>query len=158
MPAGRPSTFSPELAGEICGRLAGGESLNKICKENGMPSMVTVYQWIATNKEFANNYMRAREDQADTLADEIKDISDNMLLGKKTKISTNDKGEVTEEIVTADMVDRAKLQVEARKWIAAKLKPKKYGDKVQTEITGADSGPVQVDITGVDAYRKLIDS
>jgi hypothetical protein len=67
-----------------------------------------------------NTYTRAREAQADYLADEIISISDH---------SEEDHTAFT----GANVVQRDKLRVEARKWIAAKLKPKKYGDKVEVE-------------------------
>ena len=105
-----------------------------------MPSVSTVYRWIQAHVEFRDNYTRAREDQADTLADEILDIANTPVVGVKTK--TNEKGEV--ETTEGDMIEHRRLQVDARKWIAAKLKPKKYGDKQQTEVTGADGGPLQI--------------
>ena len=137
---GRPSDYSEDMAIEICARLASGESLVRMCKADDMPSVSTVYRWIQAHEEFRDNYTRAREDQADTLADEILDIANTPVVGVKTK--TNEKGEV--ETTEGDMIEHRRLQVDARKWIAAKLKPKKYGDKQQTEVTGADGGPLQI--------------
>lgn len=137
---GRPSDYTEDLAIEICARLASGESLVRMCKADDMPSVSTVYRWIQAHEEFRDNYTRAREDQADTLADEILDIANTPVVGVKTK--TNEKGEV--ETTEGDMIEHRRLQVDARKWIAAKLKPKKYGDKQQTEVTGADGGPLQI--------------
>ncbi len=137
---GRPSGYTEDMAIEICARLASGESLVRMCKADDMPSVSTVYRWIQAHEEFRDNYTRAREDQADTLADEILDIANTPVVGVKTK--TNEKGEV--ETTEGDMIEHRRLQVDARKWIAAKLKPKKYGDKQQTEVTGADGGPLQI--------------
>jgi len=137
---GRPSDYTEDMAIEICARLASGESLVRMCKADDMPSVSTVYRWIQAHVEFRDNYTRAREDQADTLADEILDIANTPVVGVKTK--TNEKGEV--ETTEGDMIEHRRLQVDARKWIAAKLKPKKYGDKQQTEVTGADGGPLQI--------------
>ncbi|WP_395707572.1 terminase small subunit protein [Casimicrobium huifangae] len=137
---GRPSDYTEDMAIEICARLASGESLVRMCKADDMPSVSTVYRWIQAHEEFRDNYTRAREDQADTLADEILDIANTPVVGVKTK--TNEKGEV--ETTEGDMIEHRRLQVDARKWIAAKLKPKKYGDKQQTEVTGADGGPLQI--------------
>jgi hypothetical protein len=67
-----------------------------------------------------------------TLADEILDIANTPVVGVKTK--TNEKGEV--ETTEGDMIEHRRLQVDARKWIAAKLKPKKYGDKQEIEHSG----------------------
>lgn len=140
---GRPSDYTPETAAEICGRLVDGESLRGICSEECMPDIKTVYRWIGANPEFRQQYALAREDQADTLADDILKIADTPVLGVKTK--TNAEGEV--ETTEGDMIEHRRLQVDARKWVAAKLKPKKYGDKVTNEHGGIGGGPVVVEHT-----------
>lgn len=85
-------------------------------------------------------YARAREDQADTLADQIIQIADTPMLGVKTK--TDDEGNV--ETTEGDMIEHRRLQVDARKWIAAKLKPKKYADRVDTTLSGDAAAPVMI--------------
>lgn len=90
-----------------------------------MPSKATVFRWLANDKIFQDQYIRAREAQADTLADEIIDIADD---------GANDyMGE--DEKYNGDAVARSKLRVDARKWIASKLKPKVYGEK---QLLGSD--------------------
>jgi hypothetical protein len=126
----RPTNYSPELAASICERLADGESLKAICETEGMPNKASVYLWLTKHPEFSDMYTRAREDQADTLADEIVAIADTPVLGIKTKMG-KDGIETTE----GDMIEHRRLQVEARKWVAAKLKPKKYGDKTDTTLS-----------------------
>ena len=123
MAGGRPTVFSDDLADDICAKLAEGKSLASICRENNMPSIRSVYGWLRVYPEFLQAYTRAREDQADTMADIMTDIADT---------------------ATADTVQQARLRIDTRKWIASKLKPKKYGDKVQQEITGEAGGPVQI--------------
>jgi hypothetical protein len=130
---GRPSDYSLELAAAICERLANGESLKAICQLDDMPSKASVYLWLMKHQEFSDMYARAREDQADTLADEIVHIADTPLLGVKTKTTGDGDVETTE----GDMIEHRRLQVDARKWVAAKLKPRKYGDKVQQDINHA---------------------
>jgi hypothetical protein len=120
----RPSTYSPELAAEICGRLANGEPLAKICREEAMPAPSSVYLWLTQHKDFSDMYARAREDQADTMADEIVRIADE-----------------------AEDPAKGRLQVDARKWVAAKLKPRKYGDKVTNEHSGPDGAAIPVSVT-----------
>lgn len=112
----RPSEFSQEIANAICERLVGGESLRKITDDDAMPCASTVFKWLRENDEFSQQYAHAREAQADTLADEIVGISD---------------GETNE----ADP-QRDRLRVDARKWVAAKLKPKKYGEKIDVTSGG----------------------
>jgi hypothetical protein len=132
LPKGRPTKYNLELTDIICARIAAGESLVSICRTDDMPSCVTVYAWLRKHEDFLNRYACAREDQADTLSDQIIDIADTCVIGEKTKILPDG----SEEITRGDMIERARLKVDARKWVAAKLKPKKYGDKLQTEHSG----------------------
>ncbi len=103
-----------------------------------MPHVSTVYRWISSNQEFRDMYAQAREDQADTLADQIIEISDD---------ATNDymQGEDGLEL-NAENIQRSRLRVDARKFIAAKLKPKKYGELVKHEHGGPDGSPIPVSI------------
>jgi hypothetical protein len=116
--------FSQEVFDEICVRIAEGESLRKICKDEKMPSLVTVWKWLNNSEELTKQYARAREEQAETFVDEIQEISDAKIpLGPDGKIDNG-------------AVNQARLRVDSRKWIASKLKPKKFGDftKVQAEV------------------------
>jgi hypothetical protein len=128
---GRPSEFSDELGVAICARIAEGDSLVKICKGEGMPSVTSVYRWLADDRYagFRELYTRAREDQADTLADQIVDIADD---GLNDTYEADDGTRRTD----TDVIQRSKLRVDARKWVAAKLKPRKYGDRVAHEHSG----------------------
>lgn len=136
----RPSTYTPEIAAEICARLMEGQSLRKICADTKMPGVRTVYTWLSEDVEFQQQYARAREVQADTLADEIIYLADTTRLG--TKVTTKVTGET--ETVQVDMVERSRLQIESRKWLAGKLRPKKYGERVEQRLTGPDGGPIQL--------------
>lgn len=124
---GRPSKYSQQLADAICDLLVDGKSLRTICSTVKMPSRSTVIRWLAENEAFRNQYARARELQADTLAEEILDIADKAVLGERLK--KDGKGKVLER-QTGDMVERSKLMIDARKWYAGKLQPKKYGERV----------------------------
>lgn len=126
---GRPSEYSQETADAICERIADGESLRSICTEEGMPNKATVFRWLDALPDFATKYARARECQADTLADEIVLIADTTQIGVKTK--TNEKGEV--ETTEGDMIEHRKLRIAARQWTAEKLRPKKYGPKLEID-------------------------
>ena len=130
---GRPSEFTQETADIICERIADGESLRAICSEDEMPNKATIFRWLAANESFSDQYARARETQADSLFDEILTIADTPMEGTKTKVTANGT-----EITTGDMIEHRRLQVDARKWMAGKLRPKKYGEKITQELTGAD--------------------
>ncbi len=137
---GRPTDYSQDIADMICERLAGGESLRSICGNETFPARSTVFRWLSLHPEFQDQYARAREAQADAIFDEMIDIADNPLIGEKTKTLPDGKKETT----TGDMIEHRRLQVETRKWMAGKLRPKKYGDKVVNEHSGPDGGPIPV--------------
>jgi hypothetical protein len=141
---GRPTLYTDELGLKICAQIAHGKSLVSICKQEGFPSVETVYLWLRdeSKKDFLNTYTRAREDQADTLADEILDIADEAT----TTVKEHDG--FTEVVFDNTAVARNRLRVESRKWIASKLKPKKYGDKV--EVDNKHSGIVAVSLSETD--------
>lgn len=108
-----------EVFDAICTELSSSSiGLHHLCKKHGI-SHVTFYEWIK-DSEMLNKYTRAREQQADFLADEIVSIS-------------NGEDKDATPFVGKNFIDRDRLKVEARKWVAAKLKPKKYGDKVEVD-------------------------
>lgn len=147
MGRGRPSSYTPELADEICDRLASGESLNVICFDDLMPSESTVRFWAIEDREgFFAKYARAREAQAHGLAEQIVAIADDS--SHDTVTRTREDGSEYEAI-DHDHINRSRLRVDARKWYASKLAPKHYGDKITQEHTGKDGGPVQVNFTTV---------
>lgn len=136
---GRPSSYTPEIAREICERLAAGESLRSICRDEGMPPESTVRQWYVDDVEgFAAQYARAREIGLDVMAEETLEIADTPQVGVRSEESADGFKEVRE-----DMLGHRRLQVDTRKWYLSKLAPKKYGDKTSMELTGADGGPVE---------------
>jgi hypothetical protein len=126
--------FSQELFDEICEKIANGESLRKICKDDKMPNLTSVWKWLNNNEELSKQYARAREEQAETFVDEILDIADY----KKDDTYLDEDGK---EIINQEVIARSRLRVDARKWIASKLKPKKFGDytKIQAEVKDTSS-------------------
>jgi hypothetical protein len=120
---GRPTLFTRELAAEICEMIAEGMSMKEIYMLPHMPRRSTVYGWLSNDKEFSELYVRAQEERAELLADEMLSIADN------SELEPNDR----------------KVRLDARKWIASKLKPNKYGDKVQ--VGGDASSPVVHKVT-----------
>ena len=131
----RPSKFTQEIAGLICERLANGESLRSICGEDVMPSQSMVFRWLASDEAFREMYARAREAQADTLFDEILDIADDARNDWMEKRSAE--GEQVGWQENGEAIRRSQLRIDARKWMAGKLRPKKYGDKLDVEHGGA---------------------
>lgn len=138
---GRPSDFTQELADIICERIADGESLRSICAEEGMPAKSSVFKWLGLHSAFADQYARARETQADALFDEILEISDN---GRNDWMERQDDNGGSGWQLNGEHLQRSRLRVDARKWMAGKLRPKKYGEKVTQEHTGENGGPLVV--------------
>ncbi|KJV49654.1 ubiquitin carboxyl-hydrolase [Pantoea sp. BL1] len=112
---GRPSDYLPEVAADICSKLAEGESLRSVCTRPGMPNKATVFRWIGENKEFRDQYEKATESRADAMFEEMLEIVDDVA-------------------AEGAAVAKARLQLDARKWILARMAPKKYGDKITQDI------------------------
>lgn len=126
---GRPSRKSEEELNEICNRIANGESLASICRDEGAPTYSTVMEWLKEDKKFSDRYTLARETQAERMAEEILEIADD----GRNDTQVDEKGH---QSVDYDHIQRSKLRVDARKWVAARLLPKKYGDRpLETNIT-----------------------
>lgn len=140
--AGRPSIFTPEIAETICARLMSGESLREICREDGFPDIATVGRWLHRHDEFRTQYAQAREAQAEVLADEVLEIADD---GRNDWMERHGKDDAGWQ-ANGEHIQRSKLRYEARRWYAAKLAPKKFGEKVETE----HSGGVTVAVATVD--------
>lgn len=134
---GRPSSYTDEIAQEICSRLGAGESLKAICKDEHMPDESTVRMWAIEDRHgFYPRYAHAREVQAERWADEIITIAD------AAERDVKDYDENGNPIVDHEVVARAKLRVDTRKWVLSKILPKKYGES--TTIKGDKDNPLTI--------------
>ncbi len=125
---GRPSTYTDEIAADICAQLSQGVSLRTVCKADNMPDASTVFRWLAANGDFREQYARAKAESADAMAEDMLAIAD----------------EIEDKIVGDDRSDGARVQaqkvrVDTRKWLASKLQPKKYGDRIEVVPPGGDT-------------------
>ena len=142
------STYNTQMADIICIRLSEGESLKEIVKTEGVPNRATVYRWLLEQPAFCDMYTRAREEQADTLADEIIAIADE---SPEINEIRDKHGDVIDIKIDSGYVAYQKQRIEARKWTAMKLKPKKYGDKL--ELAGDPNNPMKVEVQSeADTY------
>ena len=99
-----------------------------------MPGRTTVLRWLADNEVFRGQYAYACEVRQDDIFDELFDISDN----------------------SGEDVNRDRLRIDTRKWVLARMAPKKYGDKAAVELTGKDEGPLEFrDVTDATRARAL---
>jgi hypothetical protein len=128
---GRPPKMNADRFDRIINVLSVSSlGLQAICKANGI-SASNFYAWmLKAPNEFREMYARARENQAQVLADEITEIADNKEFGvieivKETKDGT------FRETRREDAIRHRELQVDARKWVLSKLLPHKYGDRLE---------------------------
>lgn len=133
---GSPTSFTQKVADTICERIADGESLRSICDSDDMPSKTSVMRWLLADDTFRDQYTRAREVQADTLFDDILDIADDARNDWMMRRGEEDAGWQA----NGEHIQRSKLRLDARKWMASKLQPKKYGEKL--ELAGDPSAPL----------------
>ena len=143
MPAGRPSSYNAEIAERICAEIACSEmSLKQICESDPeLPAYRTAFLWLARHEEFVQLYARAKRLQAEVIAEGMLDIADD---------GTNDwtkrlayKGPVPDWEVNGENINRSRLRVDIRKWLLAKLLPKKYGDIVENRQADANGEKLQ---------------
>lgn len=117
---------------ELCDYIAKGKSLVSWCNLNNI-GYSTIMAHLAKDKLFQEKYAHARENQADYLVDEIIVIADDV----SQDVTTDAQGKY---VVDGFASQRARLMVDTRKWVASKMKPKKYGER-QT-IAGDPEAPL----------------
>jgi hypothetical protein len=147
--AGRTDGFTAEIADRFCELVATSkQSLRTICAQEGMPSVATILRWLRVRAEFREQYQIAKQEQAELMVEEILEIADD----GSNDTRTDDKGK---ETVCTDVLQRSKLRVDARKWLAAKLFPKKYGDRAEPAAQRAKA-EAHAAVTLTEAKRREI--
>lgn len=151
------SIYTTEKAAEICHLMVTMDpvlkrplSVREICRRDDMPHRDTVYSWLLKHKDFAEMYGRAQDLRADQMFDDCLDIADDSSNDRMEQ--TNEDGE-TEIVPNKEFIARARLRIDTRKWMAGKMNPKKYGDRVINNHVGADDGPVKLEATVTDRDR-----
>lgn len=129
---GRPRKYSKKLAGEICELIASGLSLRKALDKLGKPiSENRIREILCIDKEFSTNYALACRRRAEVYAEQILDIADESSDG------------------TGPEQAKARLRVDARKWVVSKMLPKQYGDRLSVEQSGSVTVKHQVDLSNL---------
>lgn len=138
--------WTPEVEEEIFRNIAAGKPIRAALEDDWLPGWTTFNKRLASDAEFAARYARAREVQADKLFAECLEIADQYdAAAEKLEGGT-------------DHINRARLRIDTRKWMAGKLRPKVYGDKVA--IGGAeDLPPIKTeDVSAKDLLRAHLDA
>jgi hypothetical protein len=117
---------------------------------NTLPGHTAIMQWLGEDATLADKYARAKEAQADWMADEMIEIADD---GRRDQVVDPETGRISPD---HDHISRARLRVDTRKWLASKLRPKKYGERTTQEITGPGGGPLAVSATLTDEQLMAI--
>jgi hypothetical protein len=144
---GRPSDYTKELGDSICEKITQGLSLRSICEEEEMPSGVTIFSWLRKFPEFLKQYELATEERTETQQEIILDIGDKAI----------EHAEEADPKAASAIVQAYKLKADNLKWSMSKMKPKKYGDKIDltsggeklpTPIYNGSSTTIPVQIPG----------
>ena len=133
---GRPSSYTTEIAERICEEIAAGGHLHVICqKQDWAPHERTVHRWLTNHEDFRQMYAHARERQQEVFAAEVVLIAD-----------------------TEPDPARARNRMDARKWHASKVAPRKWGDRVEidakVETTVATSEALTAFLAALEAKKQ----
>ncbi len=123
---GRPSLYTQELSDSICALISEGKSVRTICLMEEMPSLQTIFTWLRTHKEFLEQYERAKEESTNAHLETIEDLGDEAIALSQA-VDPKSSGAVVQAV---------KLKSDNLKWVMSKLKPKKYGDKMDVTSDG----------------------
>lgn len=135
-------TYTKDIGDRICAMVAEGTTLAEIGRMPGMPARPTIYEWLKQQPEFAAAMDIARDLGADAIAEEALRIADTPEEGVEYEIGSD--GDTKEK--RSDMLGHRKLRVDTRLKLLAKWHPKKYGEKLTAEHTGAGGTPLTVQI------------
>lgn len=116
MPAGRPTTYSLEIAIEICTEISLGGDVVDILKKKKYPSFPTWCKWKRENDELLKLYVNSVQDKSDIELHEMNEIQQELRDGKLTPAQAN-------------------VLIQTIKWKLAKFYPKMYGERQELDIT-----------------------
>lgn len=135
---GRPTDFNEKIAFTICERIALGETLRAICRENGMPDRSTVFRWLEKHQSFRDQYARARDFQTESFCDEI---IERAMDESRDEPLPDGRGGLRSDTTA---VQRDRLVVDSLKWVMAKTAPKKYGALAEESLNRDGAAAVTV--------------
>lgn len=119
--------YSTEKAEKICALILEGYTVKDICAMDGMPAMTTFFRWLRVHDEFAQMYTQAKEEQAEIFVQDMVQIADD---GRNDYVEKERKDGSTYIALDNEHVQRSRLRIDTRKWLASKFKAKKYGDRM----------------------------
>jgi len=117
-----------EVFDEILFRMMNGEAVTKICKDENQPHYSVFMKWVQSDQDLFDRYARARTIQSDYFFDEMVEIADD----------------------EAD-IRRAQVKIEARQWHVGKISPRKYGNRIMSQIDATVTHSVKPDLSRLSA-------
>jgi len=130
---GRPSIYTQELADKVCEAISLGSSLRSACLSKDLPSISTVFKWLREDEGFTKQYEKACEERTEYQREELLDIADDGTNDWEEQERTDGSTFVK---LNNESIQRSRLRVDTRKWLMSKMKPKKYGDKMDVTSGG----------------------
>lgn len=122
----RPSIFTKKLGDKICQEIANGWSIRTVCGAENMPSLSSVFKWIREKPEFSQQYARATEERTEAHSESLLEMGDDAI----------EKAQEVDPKASGAVVQAYKLKADNLKWSMSKMKPKKYGDKLDLTSGG----------------------
>lgn len=122
--------YNKEIAEKICDYISSNTcSLNQACKNNkDFPQRETIHTWRIRYPDFAEMYLNAKKSQVEALVDEALEVAQDS--SQDTVVDDNGV-----ERANSEWIGRSRLKIDTYKWIACKLVPRLYGDKVTSDTT-----------------------
>ena len=143
----RPTIPTKALRVRIFNKIADGVSVRKLCEDKRLPTRDMFYKWLREYPDFAEEYRIATELRADVLVDEMMDIADDDSLDIIIDTEADEGARVKADQIK---VARAKVKIDTRKWVAARMAPRKYGNNVKVEAENKHDHSGGIDIRIVD--------
>jgi hypothetical protein len=128
-------TYTPEMGARVCEQVSQGFTLKQLAEMPQMPHMHTVFLWLARHEDFRTMYDAARSVQMESFIEECLEIADDGSNDYIDRVNPRT-GEIT-QVPNYDHINRSRLRVDTRKWIAGKIVPNKWGERPQVELTAS---------------------
>lgn len=137
----RATVFNQKVADNILASIANGKSVRSVCEKAPAPTRTMFYKWIRENEQFRKDYERAIELRSDHIAEEILQIADDTANDYVQTVGDNDLPIFVQNNVK---VQRDRLRIDSRKWLLARMSPKKYGDHLKVDADNNHSGAIKI--------------
>lgn len=146
-----------KVMGILCAKIAASnKSMATLLAEghdgHSLPTVNSILEWLQIDSELSGQYARAKEEQADFLGEEFLELHQKAwvpVLVDGVPLVVDGKPLMTVSPASAAAV---RLEADNKKWLMGKLRPKKYGDRVEQVHSGAIGiGQVLAELDGASS-------